>query len=1120
MRAILVLLGFGISLLAAEVQPIKWSGAINVPDPVAVTVDEHGAVYAATTTRRKIADLDIREHTQWIADDQALTSAEEKEAFYKRVLAPGKLRGPQGGLKDHNGDGSVDWRDLVVHKERIYKLVDTDGDGVADKVTVFAEGFNPVGGGIAAGILYHDGWVYATVQPDLWRLKDTDGDGVADVRELVCTGFGVHIAYAGHDMHGLRLGPDGRIYWTIGDKGANVVSKEGRRFFYPHTGAVLRCEPDGSGFEVFASGIRNLQELAFDDFGNVIGVDNDADQPKERERLVYLVEGSDSGWRCHSQFMKSESRWMRENIWMPAGAPRQPLCYTPPIANYSDGPAGFLREPGHALDGTLRGHFILDQFPNGKMDAFTLEPAADGFRMVGLRTIHAGIMGIGMSWAPDGRAYFADWIGGYPLDGKGAIWRMDIAAQTDPVSKEVLGFPLTTPLPKARLLALLGHRDQRVRVNASLRLDRLGAWSEMLALARDRQQPLMARIHAVWGWGMGLRHGRLADLQGVAELLDDESAELRVQLMKVLSEGKLPPGDRLTKEGEIDDRIAQKVVAQLASPLPRVRMQAGLTLGRWRLGEASLPASRPQAEAFFRDAAGDLQMPWLRHGLVVGLAGTQSEAALLHLVQGTDAAKATFATLALARRNSPQLAAALASAYPDVLNEAVRAIHDDAGIPEAQAALAALVATPPAALPTTALRRALNQNFRLGTPLAAQRIVAWVQAQPESAPLVDEALQMLLFFAQPPALDLVDGAARRLPARDAAAIAAVLRPAQARLLAFRNEDLKAKAVEILVRYGLEVPTEALVRLAQDAKVPPAVKLQVLRLLAAKPEAAASAQTALLAATVDGTEVSLRVEALALLAQHLPTAAPAVAARYLESKDAKAPERQAAVRVAFASTDPASRALRESLMQALLKGNLSPALKLDVVMAAGTSADPASAAALRRYLDLPRSAEQSASPDVPYELLLAGGDPNRGRAIAQEHLGANCVACHRFESEEGSAVGPWLKTVGDLRKPAELAESLVNPSAKVVPGFGIETLTLKDGSALTGSVVEESAGRLKVRLPDGAVREVALADVTQRTPPISVMPPMLGILTPAEIRDVVAYLSALKAKAPKAPQPKK
>ena len=83
--------------------------------------------------------------------------------------------------------------------------------------------------------------------------------------------------------------------------------------------------------------------------------------------------------------------------------------------------------------------------------------------------------------------------------------------------------------------------------------------------------------------------------------------------------------------------------------------------------------------------------------LVVGLAGTQTEAELLALAQDPDAAKATFATLALARRRSPALARLLTSPHRDVLNEAVRAIHDDEGIPAAQEALAGIVTNGPAA---------------------------------------------------------------------------------------------------------------------------------------------------------------------------------------------------------------------------------------------------------------------------------------------------------------------------------------------------------------------------------------------------------------------------------------
>jgi quinoprotein glucose dehydrogenase len=1113
MRPLFALSALCLGLTAAEVTPFKWSGAINVPDPVAVTVDEKGAVYACTTTRRKVADLDIREHTQWIAEDQALTSPLEKEAFYKRVMAPGAMRAPQGSLKDHNADGSVDWRDLIVHKERIYKLVDTDGDGVADKVTVFAEGFNSVGAGIAAGILYHDGWVYVTAQPDLWRLKDTDGDGVADVKELVVTGFGAHIAYAGHDMHGLRLGPDGRLYWTIGDKGTNVTSKEGKHFYYPHTGAVLRCEPDGTGFEVFASGIRNLQELGFDDFGNIIGVDNDADQPKERERLVYLVEGSDSGWRCHSQFMKLNSRWMRENIWQPSGAPGQPLCYTPPLANYSDGPAGFLHEPGHALDGTLRGHFILDQFPNGKMDAFTLEPAADGFKMVGLRTINQGIMGIGMAWAPSGKAYFADWIGGYPLDGKGAIWNMDVATKTDPVSQEILSLPLSSPLPKDRLLLLLGHRDQRVRINASLRLDRLGAWDDLLAVALDTKRERFARIHALFGWGMGLRHGRLASLKGAAELLADADDEIRVQTLKALSEAPMPPLNRLTLEKEVGDALAEKIIAQLAAKNPRLRMQAGLTLGKLGIGRTSLPATKAPLRAFFQDAAADLKMPWLRHGLVTGLAGTQAPEDLLKLAQGTEAAPATFATLALARQRSPLLGQLLSSPHTHVQNEAVRAIHDDEGIPAARPALAQALGQ--SSMPVTALRRVLNQNLREGTPEAAARLLKWLEAQPETAPLVDEALQALLVFELPPVLDLVDGTAKQYAKRDRAALAAVLRQHQSKLLTFQDEALKAIGVEILVRYGLDVPTADLLKLAQDPKVGSAVRLQVLRLLSVKTDAPADVKAALLAATADGNDLSLRVEAMQLMAQADPASALAVAQRYLDGKGAKPAEKQAAVRVVFGSPSPTAVPLRAALVGKLLQPKFDATIRLDVFLGAQASSEPALQVALRRYQEAPRPAAELAAPGMPYELLTTGGDAARGRTITQEHLAANCVACHRFESDEGSEVGPLLKKVGEQRTPAELAESLVNPSAKIVPGFGLETLTLRSGEVLTGSVVSETKTTLRVRQSDGVLKDVPVPSVASRTQPLSIMPPMLGILTPAEVRDVVAYLATLKTKAPKA-----
>jgi len=1093
LRLIALLLSAGLCD-GAELKPFKWSGELNVPDPTSCTLDEAGNVYVATTTRRKAADLDIREHAVWIPDDVALTTPEEKLAFYQRELAPGKMKAPRGGLKDHNKDGSIDWKDLTFHKEAIYKLSDTDHDGVADKMTMFAEGFNSPVSGIAAGVLYHDGWVYVTAIPDVWRLKDTDGDGVADVKELIATGFGGHIAYAGHDMHGLRLGPDGRIYWTVGDKGGVVTSKEGRRFHFPHRGAVLRCEPDGTNFEVFAHGIRNTQEIAFDDFGNAIGVDNDGDQPKERERLMYLLEGSDSGWRNQHQYQKTESRWMKENMWMPKGQPDQPLFITPPIANYSDGPAGFLHEPGHALDGDLRGHFLLDQFPKGTMDAFTLEPEHDSFRQVNLRTVNNGIMGIGMTWGVDGKAYFADWIGGYPLDGKGAIWRFDVAPNIDKTSEEFLSKPFATPVPREELLGLLGHRDQRVRVNASIRLDRLGAWADMLAVALKAGSPRFARIHAIWGYGMGVRHGKVADVTAALALLDDADAEIRVQAMKVLSEAKPNP------------TISDKVAAQLAQKELRVRTQAGITLAK--LG------GKVPFESFLQDAEADLRLPWLRHGLVSGLAGTQGAEALLAKAQAAAGAEATFATLALARQKSPLLGNLLSHANPEVVDEVARAIHDDEGIAAAQEALARSFGRP--ALPFQAARRALNANLRQGDIPAATRLLEWTLRQPSGAPLKVDALNALLLFDEPPRLDLVDGTAKTYPPRDKGAIAATLRSRQDDLLSLQAPAERAAALSLLVKYELDLPFPVLLALAEDLKAAPTVRLQTLRLLGRKSIEPEAILRTLRSATGEGNPSEVRIEALGqLFVRDLDVALEAARA-IIDSKSAKLPEKQAVVADLAGRSEPAAQKLLRELSDRLAARKLDAGLRLDVYALAKASGSPEVAASLRKYLaGGPKGAPKLASPDLPYELLTEGGDAARGKALVNGHLGANCIACHRVDSDEGSEVGPMLRQVGAQRTKEEIAESLVEPSAQIVAGFGIETIVLKDGTTVAGSVTKENAKSLDLRLPDGKTRKIDVASIASRTPPVSVMPPMLGILTPTEIRDVVAYLSGLKPKAPKA-----
>ena len=80
-----------------------------------------------------------------------------------------------------------------------------------------------------------------------------------------------------------------KLYFSVGDNGTSVMTKEGKRIHLPNTGCVLRCNFDGAELEVFATGLRNPQEIAFDQYGYLFSVDNDGDLEDERERFVYIV---------------------------------------------------------------------------------------------------------------------------------------------------------------------------------------------------------------------------------------------------------------------------------------------------------------------------------------------------------------------------------------------------------------------------------------------------------------------------------------------------------------------------------------------------------------------------------------------------------------------------------------------------------------------------------------------------------------------------------------------------------------------------------------------------------------------------------------------------------------
>jgi quinoprotein glucose dehydrogenase len=777
--------------------------------------------------------------------------------------------------------------------------------------------------------------------------------------------------------------------------------------------------------------------------------------------------------------MKLDSPWMREGLWKPRFA-GQAAYLLPPLLNYSDGPAGFKFDPGTALGEEQRGLFLLNEFPSGKMKGFRAEPDGATFKMADARVLNDGIMGIGMSWHPDGSLLMVDWIGGYPLDELGALWRVDAKdGAKSPLRQETqkiltAGF---TARADAELIAQLGHRDQRVRQGAQLELAKRNKKDVLLTVARDPKAAQLARIHAVWGYGQLLRRNA-AESSGVAELVRDNDAEIRAQTAKIL-------GDAATTGAKSEGK---GLVALLADTSPRVRLQAAIALGKYREPSA--------VDALFAVVAKEGDHPVMRHAAVTGLTGCATPSQLAEKKSVPSVNVRLAAVVALRRQASPAIAGFLRDTDTTVVEEAARGIHDDQSIPVALPALAALIDSAPRSDVIT--RRAINAGLRVGTTETATRLLTFALNEARPRPMRQEALMTLRFWKEPPRLDLVDGCARIFKPAD---IEVVLTPKLDQLLALDDPALKTLAVEIMMAHRLKARPEQIAAIVANPAASDDLRAQSLRLMAGEQRRHPAFEQALNAGFTANAPGPLHRAALELLLPDNPARLAREAQETL--KHPAIPEKQHAIALLAKAGHPDTDALLDRLADSLTKGTVAPQLKLDVMEALRTrgAANPVLAGKLKTYLALPGAAAQ--------DELLSGGDIARGRDLVANHLAANCTACHAVETAVGSEVGPNLRTIGAQRDPAYLLESLLAPSAKIATGFGIVNVTLKNKSEVTGTLAKEAPEAVTVRLFDGKQQTIPRAEIANQTPPVSIMPPMTGILQPRELRDVVSYLSSLK-----------
>jgi len=1093
-----------------------------IQNVVSFAFDAQGRVYVVETGRRRTSVFDIRGFREWVDSDLSFRRVDDRVNFLKQhasqddkyfMEAAGLSK--LGGFMDFNKDGRLDWHDLEVETERIRLLTDTTGSGRADKATTFADGFNTLVSGVAAGVLTRNGQVWFTCIPDLWLLQDTKNTGTANIRVNLHHGFGVHIAYGGHDMHGLRFGPDGKIYWSIADRGTHIEENGKVLVDLPDTGAVFRANPDGSELEVVAQGLRNPQELAFDEFGNLFTGDNNADGG-DKARIEHIVEGADYGWRYGWQHMARLGPWNSERLW--ELAPTNTAAYLlPPVAHITHGPAGFAYYPGTGMPARFNRNFVIADFPGG-IRHFAMKPRGASFTVDNpgeyLQDNSPEKMDGKLIWnlypsdvdfGPDGGVYVLDWVQGWEKTGKGRLYRVhDLDADQAPATldtKKILAEGMAGKSLK-EIAALLGHPDQRVRQEAQftlaessrrkiwkrgaleIRLSKDEALNTLLEVAQTGTNQL-ARLHAIWGVGQISRLNPPSGLADLMLLLRDQNPEVRAQCARLVGEGKM--------FGAFED-----LARLLKDPSPRVRFFATMALGK--LG--SKRAVEPVLEMLRRNHDED---PYLRHAGVMALTWLNDEKAVLAAAKDNSPAVRLAALLVLRRWQRPELAMFLNDPEPALVVEAARAINDVPINPALPQLAAFLEAQPLAELKgdaqTIVLRRAINAQFRLGTPENANALAHFAAREEVPPALRAEALEALGDFPKPSGRDRIVGLWRPLPERAGRPAAAALQGVVSTIFTQAAAGVRIAAIGAIEKLAITEAGPLLFNLVGDLQAGSEVRRTALKALATLKDARLA--EALKIAQADSSE-GLRQEASRLAGQS-GSVSEAAAGLVATLEHGSIGEKQAALQSLGALKGrEAERALLQALDQ-LLAGKLEKELQLDLLEAAGKRTAPAIREKLAKF-----EAARDPKDDLgKWRESLYGGDARAGKQIFYERAEAGCFRCHKI-SGEGGDVGPDLTGILAKHDRDYLLASIIYPNKEIAPGFESVMVRMKNGNVYAGILKNETTGELVVSSPEDGLLKLKKADIKSRDKTLSAMPEgMAEVLSKRDLRDLIEFLATAK-----------
>lgn len=939
-----------------------------------------------------------------------------------------------------------DLKPLGRGHDRIRICEDTDGDGRADRFTVFAEGLS-----IPTSLVFARGGVIVQQAPHTLFLRDTDGDDRADEQQILFSGWGTADTHAGPSN--LQWGLDNWIYGIVGYSGfEGTVGGERLRF----GSGFYRFLPDGSRLEFLRSTNNNSWGLGISEEGLLFGSTANGN-PSEYMPLA-------------NRYYEQVRGWAPQVLGGIAISDRfEPITER---VRQVDHHGRFTAAAGHALYTARtypraywnRAAFVCE--PTGHLTAtFLLQPQGAGFSSRNAWNLLASddewTAPVAAEVGPDGHVWVIDWYNyivqhnptpaGYRTGRgnayetrlrdkrRGRIWRIVYTAAEEQPAPRLSGEDPTT------LMSALRHGNLFWRRHAQRLLVERGQQDvvpELIGLVSDPAVDELGlnpgAMHALWTLhGLNALDSHPAALEAVRAALHHTSAGVRRNALLVLA-GR--PG------------AAQSVIEHnlLADPSAQVRLAALMVLAEPTHDAANQNSAEPLADA---NVAAALAAFFVRPD---------------HLADRWLADAATSAAAGHAASFLIKLCRLAAASDP--------------------------------LQPSAAAEDSATRAPRL---LARVQIVAEHLARggsAELAPLLES------LAASPPELAtaVVNGLERGWPANTPAADV----PTQPLRLLFERlpTDSRAALVRLATRWGsgglaeqAQQLAEALKTRVADEALPTRERLAAIRQLVAfgteDPELAGSllellsARTSpeLAAGLFEALTASRAAQTGAAIAQALPQLTPAA--------------RAAALRVLLGRGEWTA-----ALLDAAEAGRISlDELALDQQQALANHPDRALARRARALLEraggLPSPDRQRVIEELAY-LATQRGDPQAGREVFKKH----CAKCHTH-SGEGTRIGPDLTGMA-VHPKLELLTQILDPSRSVEGNYRIFTLVTDAGQVLSGLLVGETRTTLEVVDSEGK-RHVVLREEleTLAASPKSLMPEGFEKqLQPEELVNLLEFLT--------------